>query len=281
MTRPRGLLKSLVVALLLGASTPGIAATPAQPPREPLRVLFVGNSLVYTNNLPGLLRAFAKGQPQGPDIVTATYVAPGGTVAERWQDGHVADALRTGDWDAIVLQERGGLLACLDDREQRQQPVCRRSERAHQQFVELAQAHDTRAWLLATWGPDDTWQRKLDRAMDRLSSRLSSPGKPVSIIPAGSMLRAFAREHSEAATFPDDVHPSMQASLVMAAQLYGALTGHDPQAADVVIDFALLPVNALVKPETPMEQQPQLSDDGKKMVIKAAVIAPLLQAAKP
>ena len=69
-----------------------------------------------------------------------TYVAPGGTVAERWKDGHAAAALRGGKWDVLVLQERGGLLACLVDAEQRSQSECRASERAHKQFAELASA---------------------------------------------------------------------------------------------------------------------------------------------
>ena len=100
---------------------------------QTLRVLFVGNSLIYVNNLPATLRALAAAQAARA-ITTATFVAPGGTVADRWKDGHAAAALR-GQWDAIVLQERGGLLACMVDAEQRAQGECRASERAHRQFA--------------------------------------------------------------------------------------------------------------------------------------------------
>lgn len=64
--------KSLAIVLLWVASTLGVAATP-EPERPELRVLFVGNSLVYANNLPGLLRALAAAQPSGPRIVTADH----------------------------------------------------------------------------------------------------------------------------------------------------------------------------------------------------------------
>lgn len=241
-----------------------------------LRVLFIGNSLTYVNNLPATLRALAAAQPAPVRIVTATYAAPGGTVAERWKDGHAAAALRSGKWDAVVLQERGGLLACMVDAEQRSQAECRASERAHKQFSALARASGARTWLLATWGPDETWQLKLDRAIRQLASRSSAQ-----VIPAGSTLRSYAMRHPQPPTFPDKVHPSLPATLIMAAQLYRAIVGSDAQARDVTIDFPLLPPNARVGPEAPLEAQPQLAGDGTRIVLKAAAIAPLLQAARP
>lgn len=265
----------LLALLLYGSAAPATASSPAIAPRE-LRVLFVGNSLIYVNNLPATLRALAAAQPAPTRIATVTYAAPGGTVAERWNDGHAADALRNGKWDAVVLQERGGLLACMIDAEQRSQRECRASERAHRQFAELAKTRGARVLLLATWGPDEAWQRKLDRAIRQLASRTSA-----GIIPAGSTLRGYAAQHRQTPTFPDQVHPSLPATLIMAAQLYRAITGSDAAPRDVILDFPLLPPNALVKPDAPLEVQPQLAGDGKRVVLTAAAIAPLLQAAKP
>lgn len=279
-TRSHSFLTLLALVVLSAASPVGFAATP-EPARPELRVLFVGNSLTYTNNLPGLLRALAAAQPDGPRIVTATYAAPGGTIGERWKDGEASAALDAQHWDAIVLQERGGLLACMVEREQRQQSQCRNSERAHEHFAQQAASRGARTLLLATWGPDEAWQLKLDRAIRLLASRITPGDRSATIVPAGSTLRQFAARHSQAETFPDGAHPSTQASLIMAAQLYRALTGSDAQAVDLTIDFALLPANALVKPDAPLEQQPQLAGDGGRLVIKAATVAPLLEAATP
>jgi len=259
--------------LLLSFATP-LQAQQASPARE-LRVLFVGNSLTYVNNLPATLRALAASQPRAIPIITSTYVAPGGTVAERWKDGIAPAALREGHWDAVVLQERGGLLACMTDAEQRQQSECRASERAHKDFAALARAAGARTLLLATWGPDETWQLKLDRAVRQLASRTSAE-----VVPAGSVLRAWAAAHSSEATFPDKVHPSVPATLIMAGQLYRAITGNDAQAADVTLDFALLPPMAAVKPDTPLEQQPQLKGDGRKVVVRTDAMKALLEAAR-
>ena len=259
--------------LLCATSAPSLAQEATQ--RE-FHVLFVGNSLTYVNNLPATLRTLAAAQPQPVRITTATYVAPGGTLAERWKDGVAPAALRAGHWDAVVLQERGGLLACMVDTEQRAQPECRASERAHKDFAALAKAAGARTLLLATWGPDDTWQGKLDRAARQLAGRADA-----GVVPAATALRAWAAHNSQAATFPDGVHPSVQATLIMAAQLFRAVTGAELQAADVTLDFALLPPMAAVKPDAPIEQQAQLAGDGRKVVVKADAMALLLHAAKP
>jgi hypothetical protein len=269
--------KAFAVAALVCAACHAFAQSTSAPaaPRT-MRVLFVGNSLVYVNNLPATLRAVAASQPTPVAIETQTFVAPGGTVAERWRDGHAAAALASGHWDAIVLQERGGLLACMVDPELRTQAECRTSERAHRDFAAKAKAAGARTLLLATWGPDATWQSKLDRAAKQLASRIDAE-----IVPAGPVLRSYAAKHGDAATFPDTVHPSLPATLVMAAQLYRALVGTQPQAADVTLDFALLPARAAVKPDAPIESQAQLKGDGRKAVVKADAMAALIGAATP
>jgi hypothetical protein len=271
----------LAMALPTWAQTVAPAPAPAPAPARELRVLFVGNSLTYVNNLPRLLHAMAASQPGRPAITTMTYAAPGGTVAERWADGHAAAALRDGHWDVLVLQERGGLLACLVDSERRQESECRASERAHRDFAELAGSRGSRVLLLATWGPDGDWQRRLDEAIRKLSGKLRSGGADVAVVPAGSTLRAWARRQpADAPAFPDGVHPGLPASLVMAAQLYRAVAGEDAQPHDLAIDFPLLPANALVKPGAPLESQAQLAGDGHGLLLKADALAPLLEAAR-
>jgi hypothetical protein len=270
-----------IAGLLLAMALPAWAQTAAPAPARELHVLFVGNSLTYVNNLPRLLRAMAASQPGKPAITTMTYAAPGGTVAERWADGHAAAALRDGHWDVLVLQERGGLLACIVDSERRQESECRASERAHRDFAELAGSRGSRVLLLATWGPDGDWQRRLDEAIRKLSGKLRAGGADVAVVPAGSTLRTWARRQpADAPAFPDGVHPGLPASLVMAAQLYRAVAGEYAQPHDLAIDFPLLPANALVKPDAPLESQAQLAGDGHGLLLKADALAPLLEAAR-
>ena len=138
---------TLSLAAFAAAAQPAVDAAPA----AVTRVLFIGNSLTYANNLPRLLRAVAASQPGGPAIDTATYVIPGAQLDDLRDDGHATAALRDGDWDVVVLQERGGLLSC--NAKSTREPECRRSESAHRHFVELAQQRGARTLLLMTWPP--------------------------------------------------------------------------------------------------------------------------------
>ncbi|TWI02920.1 hypothetical protein IP90_02021 [Luteimonas cucumeris] len=242
--------------------------------RPTQRVLLIGNSLIYTRNVPGLLRALAASQAEGPLIETATFVAPGGTLAERWKDGAAAEALRAGRWDVVVLQERGGLLACMASAEERPQTECRASLRAHRQFAELAQSRGARVLLFGTWGPDSNWQQKLDRG---LAATTRSTGAEA--IELGAMLRAQARRQPSPPMLTDGVHASLEGAVLIAARLYRSITGRAVSAADLELDFALLPANARIRPDMLMEQQPQLAGDGEPLHVPANSIAALLAVA--
>ncbi len=262
-----------VLALLLLALS-HLAPAQETAPRK-LRVLFVGNSLTYVNDLPSALRAVAASQPRPVAIETQTFVAPGGSLIDRWNDGRIAAALDAGHWDALVLQERGGVLACMVESEQRSSAECRASERAHRAFAARAKSAGTKVYVLATWGPDDAWQAKLDRGARQIATRIDAQ-----VIPAGKALRALAHRHGAQATFPDGVHPSLMATLVMATQLHAAIVGAWPVPADVTLNFALLPANAAVTPDAPMELQAQLKGIPRKTVVKADAMSAVIAAAK-
>ncbi len=251
-----------------GAALPVVAAE-----RPVLRVLVVGNSLTYTNNLPGLLRALAGTQENGPTISTTTYVLPGADLAWHWRNGTVAKAIDQGSWDALVLQERGGILACLADSQHRGEPECLASSRAHRQFAELAGKKGIRVLLLGTWGPDATWQGNLDRGL-RIVAR-STQATPVF---AGTALRAYAASHPTQALFTDtSLHPTLSASLIVAAGLYRELAGQPAQARDLIPDFPLKPDVRQLQGTSPMEPDPAYTDERK--TLPAGIMAPLLQAA--
>lgn len=269
---PRTRFRVVLATLLLALSS--FAHAQATAPRT-LRVIFVGNSLTYVNDLPATLRALAASQPTPVTIETQTFVAPGGSLADRWHDGKAAAALGVGHWDALVLQERGGVLACIVDREQRSSAECRASERAHREFAARAKAVGAKVYMLATWGPDDAWQSKLDRAAKQIAVHIDAH-----VVPAGKALRTLAHRNGNAATFPDGTHPSLMATLVMATQLHEAIVGAWPVPADVTLDFALLPARAAVVPDTPMESQTLAKGAPKKIVVKADAMSKVIAAAK-
>jgi len=241
-------------------------------PGQSTAVLFVGNSLTYVNNLPALLRAL--GDAQGMAISTETWAAPGGTLAERWREGHVAGALRTRRFDVVVLQEQGGhLSACMASAQEQRKAPCAASLRAYREIAKRAQEQGARTLLFQTWGPDAKWQARLDRSLRMVADQASA-----AIFDAAGALEALHKAQPKAVLYPDGTHPSTQASLMLALALYRDITGATPVARDLRVRAPLLPVNAAVAADAPIESQPSLAGNGAVTLVPAALLAPLLGA---
>lgn len=235
------------------------------------RVLLVGNSLTYTNNLPALLRAV--GASQGTPVVTETWVAPGGTLAERWRDGQVAGALRARKFDAVVLQEMGGLAGCLASASQQRKAPCAASTHAHEEFSKLATAGGAKTLLLTTWARDARSQARIDRGMRQLASDTGA-----TVLDGAAAIESMRKAQPSVRPYPDGTHPSTQASLMLALALYRGITGTVPVARDLRVTAPLLPVNAAVSGASPLESQPALAGAGQVTVVPASLIGPLVKA---
>ena len=136
-----------MIALVLG----GVALRLAYEAHKPFigtRVLFVGNSITFVDNLPAVFAALAA--TNGYPVTTEMLVASGAGLADRVADASVARLLDQQRFDFVVLQERGGALACtrlpapaLD--------YCDSSRRAHVALGEVIKAHGARAVVLGTY----------------------------------------------------------------------------------------------------------------------------------
>ena len=261
--------------LLLGLAfllIPFTCAQAQEPAQKEYRVLLVGNSLTYTNNLPALLRAV--GASQGTSITTETYAVPGGKLDDRVDEGHVSGALRARKFDAIVLQEQGGhLAACMASAQEQRKAPCAASVKAYGTLASLASAQGAKVLLFGTWGPDDRWQGKLDRSVRMIAKKHDSR-----VFDAAGALEALRKAQPDIKLYPDGTHPSTLASVMLALALYRDVTGTAPVAQDLRVTAPLLPVNAAVTADTPMESQPGLVGDGKSTVIPKALVEPLVNA---
>ena len=99
--RPTAARFALAALLALALVAPALTAPVT-------RVLFIGNSYTYFNNLPEIVRVLA--ESAGGGRVEVRMVAPGGwRLADHWQKGEAHEALRSGTWDFVVLQEQSQL----------------------------------------------------------------------------------------------------------------------------------------------------------------------------
>lgn len=95
-------MKQLLAFSLLAGMVFGYVQEP-----KPLRVLFVGNSYTYYNNLPELVAGLAASQ--GVKMEVRMIARGGATLDQIWELDEVHQVLRDGKWDFVVLQEHSQL----------------------------------------------------------------------------------------------------------------------------------------------------------------------------
>lgn len=96
-THRRAARRLLLAALCM---LPAIAA--AQQAPQPLRILFVGNSYIYVNDLPDVVRALAESRGQRVVVDDVTY--PNYSIYDHLRLGIYQHRLREG-WDWVILQQ--------------------------------------------------------------------------------------------------------------------------------------------------------------------------------
>src|SRR5215217_3779683 len=128
----RALLAAAVVALVLPAGAADGAV-------RSLRVLFVGNSLTQTNDLPAVAASLARSS--GRRLEYRTVAFGGYSLEDHWQQGEARAALASGSWDVVVMQQ--GPSALPEGQAHLREWAGR--------FAELARANGTQPALLTVW----------------------------------------------------------------------------------------------------------------------------------
>lgn len=76
---------------------------------DSLKVLFIGNSYTYYNSSPELLKALVRERfPEKP--IEVQLISQGGmTLKRHWKEGRAIEAIKSNDWDYVILQEQSKL----------------------------------------------------------------------------------------------------------------------------------------------------------------------------
>lgn len=211
--------RSALLALALGVRL--LAQAP--PADKPIRVLFIGNSYTYYNNLPKLLEAVAQSQKGGPRIETEASLSGGKSLKWHWENAKALEAVQKGGWDYVVLQEHS-LLGKVP-------PAGAAPEVAEpSMYFEYAQRFNdeirkvgAKTVLYATWARDGypEQQRRLDDAFVQNARKMGA-----SVVPAGLAWTVTKLEYpSIRLHMPDRSHPTMAGSYLNALLFYQCLTG--------------------------------------------------------
>ena len=212
------------------------------------RVLFIGNSYTYSNDLPGLFTQLAGSL--GNTVETA-MVAPGGFTFE----GHTTNpatqnAIAQGDWDVVVLQEQSQRPSFPPA--QVAQEVYPFAEQLVQQIA--AANPCARSVFLMTWGRENGDQQNCASypplcTYTGMQQRLwesyvaMAQDNAAIVAPAGSVWRAYRSAHPSAQLYTDGSHPNLLGSFIVATTLYSSIFA-EPSTASTLVPGALVPADA-------------------------------------
>jgi len=178
----------------------------------PLRILFLGNSYTYYNNLPGLVEGMAR---RPVDVVSVTR---GGATLEGLYIGvNALEVLRSSRWDLVVIQEHSAL-----GRSQFNGDVVVNDPAAFFAWARIwdaeIRAQGARTVFLNTWARKGrgAQQAHLDWAYATIARELGA-----GLIPAGA---AFQGVSGIELFQPDGTHPSAAGSYLAACAAVEILT---------------------------------------------------------
>jgi hypothetical protein len=202
-------------------------------------VLFVGNSLTTSNDLPGLVQALAAA---GGKRVEYLCDAPGDTnLDDHWPPDQPFEALHKERWDFLVLQQGPSTLP---------ENRCQLAHSARR-FSDAARAEGITPALYAVW-PYRSQKDGFDLACS--SYREAADSADALLLPVGEAWRlALAQDPAIDLYLPDGLHPTPAGSYLAALVIVEALAGVKPQDLPARLRLA---VGGVV--ELPQEQASRL-----------------------
>jgi hypothetical protein len=201
--------RTAALLAVVGAFACGGPTRPESPTGR-LRVLFIGNSLTYVNDLPGIVQGLADAAG-GEPLVVAMVARPNFNLDDHADDGRASQTLAEGGWDVVALQQ--GPSSQPDSREQ-----LRRSTAAWAAEIRKVGA---RPALYQVWPSADRAQ-DFDGVIE--SYALAAADVNGLLFPAGEAWRAAWRRDPTLPLYgPDGFHPSVTGSYLAALVIYGRL----------------------------------------------------------
>jgi len=185
-----------------------VAQTPTPP--APARVLFIGNSLTFSNDLPGMVAALAKAA--GREVKCESIAVGNFGLQEHWEQGDARRKIAQGGWTFVVLQQGPSALP-------ESQVILRDYTRRFDAEIKRAGA---RTVLYMVW-PSKARFGDFDGVSRSYANAATDVGAV--LVPAGDAWRAaWKRDPALGLYGPDDFHPSAAgtylAALVMVNRLF-------------------------------------------------------------
>ncbi|HJR92085.1 MAG TPA: DUF4886 domain-containing protein [Acidimicrobiia bacterium] len=192
-----------------------------------VRVLFIGNSHTFSNDLPTMVDELAT---SGGMAISTEMIAIGGAwLADHARSPEVATALSEGDYDFVVLQEQSMAPADPGVAQESTYPAAR-------QLAQMASAGGAEIVFFQTWahrgGNQDVGHGSFASMQDAITATYSDLAVRYAgdVAPAGEAWRAHFTSGSSVPLHADDgYHPNPSGSYLAAAVIAATISDIDPR----------------------------------------------------
>jgi hypothetical protein len=214
--------------VLACAAFAGSCVSGSSGPSDPrTNVLFMGNSLTYTNELPVMAEALARAS--GVDFAVESFTGGDFALIDHWNNPLTVEAVRQGQFDFVVLQQGPSTL-----------PINRDSLRiATELWAPVIRQGGGKPGLYAVW-PDITRTLAFPDASE--SYRLAADAVNGLFFPVGdTWLEIWDRDPQAELYGPDGFHPTAAGSFAAAVVIVAVIAKRDPRT--LADDYSGMPVS--------------------------------------
>jgi hypothetical protein len=189
------------------------------------RVLFIGNSYTFVNDLPLMFKRLAASGHHR--VHTGILASPGESLAQHVASPDTFRMMERFPWNIIVLQERGEYPAVAQYRESETEPAAR-------DLVRKVRATGARPLFFLTWAQEHGWPRygldyqaeqaDVDTAFQALGHELNTAIAPV----GPAWWATLQRLHEPQLWIADGTHPTRQGTYLAACVFYAVIYRQSP-----------------------------------------------------
>ena len=200
------------------------------------KILFVGNSHTYTNDLPGMFFEMAQAGGHGVDVYDLTE---GSYTLQRFSDPEdelgeiLTDALQSEPWDFVVLQENTNAAVAFNAKKD-MYPYARKLD-------EMIKAAGGQTAFLMTWAPEEgagAFSREMVQGQLAAGYRTIAEELDALLIPGGEVFaKAFEQDEELQLWGEDGQHPSVEGTYLAACTAYALLFQETPVGNPYLADL--------------------------------------------
>lgn len=225
----------ILCALILLSSACSLTRSCSEDP-ECTRVLFIGNSYTFVNDLPGMFASLA--EAGGHRVETEVEAEGGWMLSDHVQARDTRNQIKSSNWSYIVLQEQSQIPASKQVRMAQMYPAARRL---------VAQIRETGAEpvFFLTWAHQTGWPEEGMLSYESMQIQINDGYLGIArelntkLAPVGVAWSDALRQNPQVNLWQEDgSHPSLQGTYLAACVFYALIFQESPEGLSYKKDLS-------------------------------------------